>query len=105
MQHIDHRIQYIENKLEECTDTVNDLVDAYAEQKDDTLWIKAKLADLEDCSRCNNIKMHGVPESVKPAELQAYATSLFSALIPELTPIELTIDRIHRIPKPRHLED
>lgn len=44
------RVQYMENKMEEFTDTVNDLVDAYMVQKDDTMWIKAKLADLEDRS-------------------------------------------------------
>lgn len=65
----------------------------------------APRTDLEDRSGCNNIKCHGVPEFIPPTELQAYATSLFSALIPELTPTELTIDRIHKIPKPRHLEN
>lgn len=30
---------------------------------------------------------------------------MLSTLLPELSPIELTIDRIHRIAKPRHLEE
>lgn len=77
--------------MKECTDTVNDLVNAYVEQK--------------NFSRRKNIKMRGVPETVPPSELQAYAINLFSTLIPELTQIELTINRIHRIPKPQHLED
>lgn len=58
---MDGRVHYMEDKMKECTVTVNDLVDAYAEQKDDSMWIKAKLADLNDCSRCNNIKIRGVP--------------------------------------------
>lgn len=99
------RVQYMETKMEECTDTVNDLVGAYTEQKDDNLWIKAKLADLEDCSCRNNIKIQGVPESIPPTGLHKYASTMFSTLLPELPPIELTIDRIHRIPKSRHLEE
>lgn len=47
-------------KMEECTETLNDLVDAYEETKEDNAWIKAKLSDLEDRSRHNNIKMRGV---------------------------------------------
>lgn len=87
MQQMVNRVQYIENKMEECTEKVNDLVDVYAEQRDDTLWIKVKLADLEDCSYRNNIKIRGVPETAPPSEIQAYTSNLFSALIPELTPI------------------
>lgn len=44
------RVTYMENKMENCTTTVNDLVDAYDEVKDDQMWIRAKLADLEDRS-------------------------------------------------------
>lgn len=105
LKHVDDRVHYIENKMEECTVTVNDLVDAYNEQRDDTMWIRSKLADLEDRSRRNNLKIRGIPETIPPAELRTYATKLFSIIAPELSPIELTIDRIHRIPKPRHLDD
>lgn len=42
-------MQYIEGKVEECTNTVNDLVDTYKETKEDNLWI-AKLVDLGDRS-------------------------------------------------------
>lgn len=105
MKHMDGRLQYVENKMEECTETVNELVDACTEQKDDSMWVKMKLADLEDHSRRNNIKMRGIPESVLPMDLRNYANTLFSTLLPELSPIELTIDRIHRIPKPKHLEE
>ena len=105
MQHMGDRVSYIEGKMEECTDTVNDLVDACMEQREDTDWIKMKLADLEDRSRRNNLKIRGVPESILPADLRTFASTLFSTLLPELSSIELTIDRIHRIPKPRHLAD
>lgn len=66
MQGMGERVQHIEHKMDDCTSTVNDLIDAYKEQADDTDWIKAKLADLEDRSRRNNVKLRGVPESVSP---------------------------------------
>lgn len=34
MRHTGDRVQYMEHRMEECTDTVNDLVDAYMVQKD-----------------------------------------------------------------------
>lgn len=63
----------------------------------------AKIADLEDRSRQNNLKLRGVPESVPAQELKQYAKDLFHTLVPELTPLDLTIDCIHRIPKPSFL--
>lgn len=91
--------------MEECTDTVNYLVDAYEEQKVDSMWIKAKLVDLEDRSRYNNIKIRSIPEFIPSAELCKYASTMVFALLPELSTVELTVDRIHRIPKPHHLEE
>lgn len=96
MKYMDNRMHFMENKMEEFTNTVNDLVDAYTEQKDDSLWIKTKLADLENRSRRNNIKTRGIPESVQPRELHNFTSTMFSSMLPELSPIELTIDCIHR---------
>lgn len=90
--------------MDEYSTTVNDLMDAYKEQTEDTMWVKAKLADLEDCSRRNNIKLRGVPESVTLNELQKFAGDLIATLLPEVSQIERLIDRIHRIPKTKHLE-
>lgn len=78
--------------------TINDLGDAYDESKEDNTWIKAKLMDLEDGSRHNNVKLRGIPESVLHNELQTYAHILMFPILPAASPIELTIYRIHRIP-------
>lgn len=58
----------------------------------DMEWVKAKLADMEDRSRCNNLKISGVPESIQQADLRFYAT--FKIILPEATDMELTMDRI-----------
>lgn len=83
-------VHYVENKMGECTETINGLVDAYEENKADNAWIKEKLADLEDpgiiCqprSKHNNIKLRGVPESVPHDNLLPYAHNLMSAILPE----------------------
>lgn len=41
----------------EYADTIIDLVDAHEAYDTDHRWFKAKLADLEDSSRRNNIKI------------------------------------------------
>lgn len=50
------------------TTTFNNLVDAHNEREDDVEWIKAKLADLEDRSRHNNVKIHDIKETIKPTQ-------------------------------------
>lgn len=98
-------VHYIEGKIEECTNTANHLTDAYEESREDNLWIKAKLVDLQDCLLRNNVKWRGFSGSVHPHELQGYACDMISTLLPDFSPVVLTIDRIHHIPKPQHLAD
>lgn len=96
-------VSYIEDKVEECTTTVNNLVDAYDEVQEEQSLIKAKLGDLEDRSHHNNVKLCAIPESVPPADLHKYASDLMHAILPAATPLEISIDRIHWLAKPPHL--
>lgn len=43
----------------EYASTINDLVDANESNEDDIEVIKAKMADIEDRSRMNNVKIRG----------------------------------------------
>lgn len=81
----------------------NDMVDAHTAHFEDIAWLKSKVADLEDCSRHQNLKLRGIPESVQPSKLPHYVRDLFQATAPSLSPADLTMDRIHRIPKPPFL--
>lgn len=103
MQHIEGKVTNIESGMTECTTTVNDLIDTYEEVRDEQEWMRAKLADLEDCSRLNNIKLRGVPESVPSTDLPKYARDLIQTILLEALPRDIIIDRIHRIAKPSHL--
>lgn len=76
------------------------MVDAHTTHSDELSWIKDKLSDLEDRSRRNNLKIRGIPESVPATQLPQYIQDLFNALLPTMSALELTVDRVHRIPKP-----
>lgn len=58
------RVTNIEQKLGEVTSSFNDLVDDQNEEAEDIEWMKAKISDLEDRSRRNNLKIRGIPESI-----------------------------------------
>lgn len=67
MQYMEERVQHIEHKMDDCTTTVNDLIDAYKDQAEDNDRIKAK---LEDRLIRNNIKIRSISESILPTDLQ-----------------------------------
>lgn len=102
---VDSRVTHIESKMGEFTSTFNDLVDAHNERDDEIHAIKTKLADLEDRSRRNNVKIRGIPELIKPPDLKEYFTNIMKAALPEAPLEDLIIDRIHRLPRPRNIPD
>lgn len=104
LQAVDSRVEHVETKMGDFDTTINDLVDA-SEAKDKTDWVKAKLADIEDRSRRNNLKIRGIPESISQVDLRKYTTNRFKVLLPELTDMDVTIDRIYHLHKPNHLLD
>lgn len=100
IQAVGNRVDHIE---EEYAETINDLDDAHDEREGENEWMKAKLADMEDRSR--RIKNKGIPETVQQSDLNLYAATLFKNLLPSLTDLDVTINRIHHLPKPTHLSD
>lgn len=102
---LQQRMSHTEHKMEDAFSAHNNLVDAYKEQQNDLQKMAAKLADMEDRSRRNNIKFRGIPESITTNDLQGYIRQLLRTLVPNATDMELTIDRAHRLPKPSFLPD
>lgn len=48
--------------IDEFASTFNDLIDSHNAHEDDITWVKiAKIADLEDRSRRNNVQIRGIP--------------------------------------------
>lgn len=99
------RVSNVETKMGEVTDSVNDLIDAHGEEADDIAWLKTKMADLEDRSRRDNLKIRGIPESVQQSALKDYFLHMLATFLPDSPQSELIIDRIHRLPKPPHLPE
>lgn len=56
-------------------------VDAHTEKGMD--WVKAKLADLKNHYRQNNVKIRGIPETIQPSALKGYFVQLMAAFLPD----------------------
>ncbi|CAH2295260.1 Hypothetical predicted protein [Pelobates cultripes] len=62
-----------------------------------------KMADLEDSSHRNNIRVRGVLETIVQEDLPSYLLWLFQAIQASLEPADLRLDRAHWVPKPQNL--
>ncbi|CAH2252488.1 Hypothetical predicted protein, partial [Pelobates cultripes] len=102
---IGNRTAHIENKLSEYATAHNDIADHVAALEQKVTQIEARMADVEDRSRRNNLRLRGVSETALPGDLQAYVRGLMRAYIPEITADMMLVDRVHRVPKPRNLPD
>lgn len=89
----------------EFTVAHNDLVDAHYDAEGDIQAMREKLADLEDRSHWNNIKLRGVEESVTPSELRRYVQDFIVAMLPDTPGSEIIVDRAHHLPKPKFLPE
>lgn len=76
MQELGTGVSHIENCMWEFDKIFNDLVDAHTKKKEEVEWLKSKVADLEDSSRCNNVKILGIPETVLSNDRRAYFTKI-----------------------------
>lgn len=56
--------------MEDALSAHNNLVDAYKDQQNDIQNMVAKLADMEDRSRRNNIQFCGIPESISATDIK-----------------------------------
>lgn len=95
----------VEAQLGNCALTVNDIIDTQTTHNNEHNWIKDKLADLEDRSYWNNIKIQGISEEVQTQDLSSYVRGLIKTMTPELKNIELFTDCIHRLPKPPYMPE
>ena len=102
---IGDRISHVEDRMGDFTIAHNELVDAHNDTEGEIQAMRDKLADLEDRSRRNNIKLRGVEESVSPSELRHYVQEFIAAILPEVPSSEVIVDRAHRLPKPKFLPE
>lgn len=74
----------VEDKMCEVTYSFNALVDSRTSHQNDLMFLKAKVADLEDRSCLNNLKIRGIPETVQTHQLPHFVRDLFKAAVPNL---------------------
>ncbi|CAH2224099.1 Hypothetical predicted protein [Pelobates cultripes] len=94
---------HVEQRLNECADAHNGLTEKVQEYEITMHSLKTKIADLEDRSRRNNIRIRGILETVLPTGLNDYLQDMFQALTPAIHPDQLVVDRVHRLRRPQHL--
>ncbi|KAJ1170756.1 hypothetical protein NDU88_002628 [Pleurodeles waltl] len=67
------------------------------DQDQDLLYLRRKLTDMEDRSRRDNIRSHGIPENEEGAEMQAF----LSSVLPKLTSLDfdppIEFQQAHRV--------
>lgn len=78
-----NRVTTIETGMVECTTMVNDIIDIYEGMKEEQDWVRAKLANLEDRSRPNNLKLWGVPKSILPADPPRHVKEPIHTILPD----------------------
>lgn len=72
LEAVEERIDFLESQLSEVAKANNTVVDKQDDHSTIICQLQLQIADLEDCSRWNNIKIRGIPESVTPGELNSY---------------------------------
>ena len=102
---IGERVSHIEDKMGDFAVAHNELVDAHDDAEGELQAMREKIADLEDRSRRNNLKLRGIDESVTPAELRIYVQHFIAAILPDIPEGEVIVDRAHRLPKPKFLPE
>lgn len=103
VQQLGERVSHLEDAMSACTTSYNTIVDAHDSHSKEIPWLKAKVADPGNHSHRNNLKIRGIPERIQASQLPHYVQNLFLAVAQSLQPVDLTIDRSHRIPKPSFL--
>lgn len=96
------RTDHLETKMGEVVGSHNDLITSHEALQAEVSALRDKVSDLEDRSRRNNLKIRGIPETIPISELHSFTVDLFQKLLPKAQALDLLIDRIHRLPKPKN---
>ncbi|CAH2315105.1 Hypothetical predicted protein, partial [Pelobates cultripes] len=90
---IENRLHYQEQLHLDFEEKVNSLQKQLNQQAE-------KSADTKDRSRGNNLCIRGFSETIDNVELSIYFQSVVKAVKPNDTNFDLSLDCIHRLPKP-----
>lgn len=77
------RVSHTETKMGEFAQAFTELVDSHNGPENDIVWLKSKIADMENRSRRNNLKIRGIPESFSQENLSTFVTGFFKSIVPK----------------------
>ncbi|CAH2220656.1 Hypothetical predicted protein [Pelobates cultripes] len=100
MEGINQRTEIIENRLHFQEQSHLDLVETVKELQKQVHQQAEKLAEAEDRSRRNNLRIRGIPDNIDSQELHSYFQTMVKSALPNVKNTDLLLDRIHRLPKP-----
>ncbi|CAH2325022.1 Hypothetical predicted protein [Pelobates cultripes] len=100
---LEARTSHLEGNMGRLNAANADTEERLSKNEDKLYLQETKIADIEDRSRRNNIRLRGVPEEIGPQDLTAFAVELFKAILPDIPADMFLLDRIHRLPRPQHL--
>ncbi|CAH2285493.1 Hypothetical predicted protein, partial [Pelobates cultripes] len=93
------RLAHLESKMDDKATAHNSLADSLQQIEEKLTKHEMKLTDLEDRSRRNNPRLHGIPESIAMGDMVMYATTMFRALCPDIPSEMFLLERMHRVAK------
>lgn len=93
-QNIGERLDIIESKMDGTVKQVNQNSKTITSLQDQLDQANAKIEGLENRSRRYNFRIRGLPESETDLEESIHA--LMKQLIPDISPYQLELDRVHR---------
>lgn len=72
VDHIEECADIARKQISDNTKAYNDMVSAFEQQSQELRYLQVKMVDLENRLLRKNITFCGIPESIKPAELNIY---------------------------------
>lgn len=59
------------------------------------------MEDLDNCGRCRNLQVRGLPESIDSNQLSGVITTLFNDLLERPPDMQIVMEHMHRTLRPR----
>lgn len=98
---ISSKIASLEEAQESTVKRVSLLETSSKDTQSQVLNLALQVVDLEDRNRRNNIRVRGVPDSVKPSELETTVREIFNYYLHQDSDTPIELDRVHRVLGPR----
>lgn len=94
------KLSKLEAEVASMGEKVEKMDDASKDQQSQIMGLAFKMMDLENRGRRNNIRLRGVPESIRGDTLWETVTSILNAYLDRPAQEKIELDRVHRARAP-----